>query len=105
METKHTPGPWVSTIATETTHKEIFIGPTDNITIDPLCKLPLTNEFKPNQQANTKLIAAAPDLLETLQGLFEHCCMIHKHWGENSNNKEADIAIKAALSAIKKATE
>lgn len=28
-------------------------------------------------------------LERALRGLFEHCAMIHKHWGENSNTKQA----------------
>jgi hypothetical protein len=98
METKHTPGPWVSTIATETTHKEIFIGPTDNITINPLCKLPLPNEFKPNQEANAKLIAAAPDLLEALQRLMA-CPAINL----DSNEAEDIEAYRQATNAVTKA--
>ncbi len=49
------------------------------------------------------LIAAAPDLLAALQGLFGHCAMVHKHWGENANQKEADAAIQAARDALAKA--
>lgn len=47
--------------------------------------------------------AAAPELLEALERLFENCEMAHKHWGDNSNQREADAAIKAAHSAVKKA--
>lgn len=43
------------------------------------------------------------DMLEALEGLFKHCSMIHKHWGENSNAKKADEAIKFAQAAIAKA--
>lgn len=57
-----------------------------------------------NHAANSRLIAAAPDMLEALNGLFEHCSMIHKHWGDNSNQKEAENAIKKARAAINKAT-
>lgn len=39
-------------------------------------------------------------LEQALRGLFEHCAMIHKHWGENSNTKQADEAIKFAQSLI-----
>ena len=45
----------------------------------------------------------APELLEALKGLFEHCAMVHNQWGDNSNQKEADNAIKAARAAISKA--
>ena len=47
--------------------------------------------------------ASAPQLLESLQALFEHCSMPHKRWGENSNQREADAAIQAALQAIESA--
>lgn len=50
--------------------------------------------------ANARLIACAPDLLAAIKGLFEHCVMAHKHWGEGSNQKEADAAIAAGLAAI-----
>jgi len=53
--------------------------------------------------ANANLIAAAPDMAEALRGLFEHCAMVHKHWGDNCNRKEADAAIQAARAALEKA--
>lgn len=43
------------------------------------------------------------ELLQALEGLFEHCAMVHKHWGESSNAKEAHAAIKFAQDAIRKA--
>ena len=54
--------------------------------------------------ANAQLITAAPEMLEALKSLFEHCAMVHKHWGENSNQKEADAAIAAARAVIAKTT-
>lgn len=42
-------------------------------------------------------------LIEGLRGLFEHCAMVHKHWGEGSNQKEADAAIAAARAALEAA--
>lgn len=36
------------------------------------------------------------ELLSALQGLFEHCAMIHKHWGEGSNAQAAQQAIEHA---------
>ena len=50
-----------------------------------------------------ELIAAAPDLLEALESLFENCAMVHKKWGDDFNQKEADAAIKQAKAAIAKA--
>jgi hypothetical protein len=55
---------------------------------------------KPTREANARLLAAA---LEALKSLFEHCAMVHMHWGENSNQKEADAAIAAARAVIAKA--
>lgn len=57
------------------------------------------------QSANARLIAAAPELLAALQSLFDHCAMVHKHWGEGCNQKQADAAIAAGRAAIIKATE
>jgi hypothetical protein len=54
-------------------------------------------------EPNARLIAAAPELLAALAGLFEHCAMIHKHWGDGDNQQQADAAIDAALAAIAKA--
>ena len=42
---------------------------------------------------NTSLVAA-------LEGLFEHCAMIHKHWGDGANAKQANEAITAAQEAL-----
>ena len=45
-----------------------------------------------------------PTLLDALNGLFEHCAMVHKHWGDGNNQKEANAAIEAARAAIAAAT-
>jgi hypothetical protein len=52
---------------------------------------------------NARMMAAAPDMLAAIEGLFEHCAMVHKRWGEGHNQREADAAIKAAHAAIAKA--
>jgi hypothetical protein len=57
----------------------------------------------PNSEANARLIVAAPELLDALEGLFRECEMVHKHWDDGSNNKQADSAIAAARLAIAKA--
>lgn len=56
------------------------------------------------EQANARLIAAAPELLSALEALFENCVMIHKYGGSADNTKEADEAINAARAAIQNAT-
>lgn len=47
-----------------------------------------------------RLISAAPDLLASLESLFEHCVMVHSKWGEGCNQREANAAIAAARAAI-----
>jgi len=49
------------------------------------------------------IIAAAPDLLAALEGLFEQCAMIHRHWGDGDNIKAADAAVDTARAAMAKA--
>lgn len=49
------------------------------------------------------LFAAAPDLLAALRDLYDQCAMVRKHWGDGSNQAEADNAIRAGQAAIAKA--
>jgi hypothetical protein len=56
MKTKHTPGPWVVGYTAETA------------TVDAECRMICELEnYYGDEDANAKLIAAAPDLLEALQ--------------------------------------
>lgn len=57
--------------------------------------------FRPNEDY-VRAIVTLPEILEAVENLFEHCAMVHKHWGDGSNQKEADEAIKAARAAIAK---
>ena len=40
------------------------------------------------------------ELLAALDGLFEHCFMCQKRWGDNNNAKEAHAAIAYAAAAM-----
>lgn len=42
----------------------------------------------------------AASLETALRDLFTHCVMIHRHWGEGSNQKEADAAIATARALV-----
>ena len=90
-KTKHTPGPWRIGDAGMT----IFGPPNGNPAPEVIATL--------RKKTNGPLIAAAPELLKALKALYEHCAMVHKHWGDGSNQREADNAIKSGFTAIAKA--
>lgn len=58
---------------------------------------------KISKTLNAALIERNAELVVALNGLFEHCAMPHKHWGEGSNAKQADAAIAYARAALAKA--
>lgn len=96
---QHTEGPWIC-------HSGMVWkadGSPDGIPIARMAREPGNGTLPTERDANARLIAAAPEMLKALEGLFEQCEMVHKHWGENSNTREADRAIKAAQEVIKKA--
>jgi len=99
----HTPGPW----AVERPYGEpgMYVAAPSSALV---CKLyPVDGRYVADQlesvEANARLIAAAPELLAALRGLFEHCAMVHKQWGEGSNAREAEAAEDAARAALAKA--
>lgn len=49
--------------------------------------------------------ALADEMLAALKGLFEHCAMIQRHWGDGSNSRESSAAIAAAEAVIAKAEQ
>jgi hypothetical protein len=69
-------------------------------------------------EANAEFLASAVDiaaerdklkkqnteLLDTMKALFKNCAMINNKWGEGSNQKESDVAIKAGKALILEAT-
>lgn len=102
----HTQGQWEVLPGKDATGDETlcirgngeFIATMDVVSIDGApYRLP------DNGEANARLIAAAPELLEAMESLFEHCEMVHKHWGDGDNTKEANAAIEAGKAAIAKA--
>ena len=95
MQTKHTQGEWTPQIGTLTTS----IRDERNIAICEIKNLSLPNEF----EANAKLIAAAPDLLEALKSLQAILCDCEGNpCFEGSEGDE--IVAQKAFETIKKAT-
>lgn len=90
--TSHTPGPWF--VGGETDHGEILICSDARPTIcavDPGAREWCT-------QANARLIAAAPDLLDALQSILPDA--VANHVG----GPDTELRINSARAAITKAT-
>ena len=105
--TKHTPGQWhigsgngEGSIFADNGRTRFEIGGT---TLYPICQVNRKWEDE-EDEANARLIAAAPELLQAILDLFRECAIVHKYWGDGANTKEADAAIKRAKDAIAKAT-
>jgi hypothetical protein len=101
MSTQHTPGPWFENVVPTSAGSAITIQSADHriaiIYVDGIRKgiddeLPRSIE----NRANARLIAAAPDLLEALQGF-------QKAWDENRLLTSDEAA--SIRAAIAKATE
>lgn len=100
MTDQHTPGPWeVQRMGS----KQFIWDCAPYPGSVPIAEV-IAGRYVGEKARNARLIAAAPDLLTALNGLFEHCAMVHKHWGDGNNQKEADAAIAAARAAIAAAT-
>jgi len=96
----HTPGDWIACPGNKDGKRHIRIETRgEENGLEPVATL-----TGPDREANAALIAAAPDLLAALEALFEHCAMVHKHWGDGCNRDQAAAAEKAARAAIAKAT-
>lgn len=54
------------------------------------------------REEHNALFNSHAELLAALEGLFRECVMIHKHWGDNCNQPQADAAKAAAHAAIAK---
>ena len=97
-QTQHTPGPWSYNRA-EGGYQGHFISTGDCI----ICDLPDAEDFlavkraAPQTEANARLIAAAPDMLEALR-LCERAL-------EERDAEQETYAAKKARAAIAKATD
>jgi hypothetical protein len=47
-------------------------------------------------------LVSQQEVISVLERLFENCAMVHKHWGDNSNQKEADKATEDAKALLAK---
>jgi hypothetical protein len=95
----HTPGPW-------TYSRHYGSEPKGHIFMERAvgaCVIELHGAAAMPQDvldAHGRVMAAAPALLAALEALFEHCAMVHKHWGDGANTAEADAAMRAGRAAL-----
>lgn len=93
MKTKHTPGPWI--VGTFPT------GASDVRSADSeicLCK----SDFEDNQ-ANARLIAAAPDLLEALEFALADMNRCKAHFMKTRDFGVSELALGLVEQAVRKA--
>jgi hypothetical protein len=90
----HMPGPWVVTRGTEWWDREVWTGGPSYT--QPICKLSESESERSQIEANARLIANAPELLEALKDLLAYL-------QEGIGDYESGEAFKARL-AIAKAT-
>lgn len=92
-QSKHTPGPW---------HINRFKG--DNFRVSPHeygCSRPYRIAELINNEANAHLIAAAPELLEALEGLVNVVSNWEEKYGEGASNITAYFDAKKAIAKAK----
>ena len=98
---KHTPAPWaLHRNGFSTIYVEAKIG---NGMIQEVAACGPTNEGQEQQEANAKLIAAAPELLEALKELDECYCQVGNYLTKEERHHHRMTLIKARA-AIEKAT-
>ena len=90
---KHTPGPWIIGRWDLMPQNHIRIHTTDDLFIAEL------GEFADNREANARLIAAAPELLEALQKIFNLEPLANGLTPTEYQDCIDDIAIKAIAKA------
>ena len=98
METKHTPGPWNAHSI-----KKSAAPPYTPVSATTLIAQVYSTAFGDHEQseANARLIAAAPDLLEAVKRLLPDVLWVADYWA-NDPDKDGDIVF--ARAAIAKAT-
>ena len=97
----HTPGPWTydEQLADSGNKETEMVGESEHL-YEPVCVIPhddITEEGEREIQANARLIAAAPDLLEALRGVLD----IGKR---DLTNPKYDGFFESARRAVQKAT-
>jgi hypothetical protein len=98
-EVKHTPGPWQ--VERDRQHAQVFhvVGPSEIVMgLDGICSPHRLNDRTFNEdEANMRLIAAAPDLLEALKQVMGWVESWSPNFVEDEEWPEAKYYINAAI--------
>jgi len=96
---KHTPGPWI--VSDET--RENFVWILDENSDTGVCMVHTDTDSKDESDANARLIAAAPELLEALESMLDY---LKRQAKENSRREWAlhNAHAEFMRNAIAKAT-
>lgn len=98
MNAQHTPGPWVAGYGDAVGIGEVYgVGIDTEPDWTAVCMLSLSENVNETDEANARLIAAAPDLLFCLQVICEHA-------GEDFERLDAMLHLSEAKKAIAMAT-
>lgn len=97
MNTKHTPGPWVADTGyiSEVRGRQLAVIKKHATRNQTICLVTPTSTMSIEDDTNARLIAAAPELLEALQLMYDLA-----YSGQSAGNDDLD----KAFSTIKKAT-
>jgi hypothetical protein len=87
---EHTPAPWRVWKDMDPKEPRQIVGPSD----DFVCVI---DEINTNNDANARLIAAAPELLRALQALEGYTDVFTEHYGRTSRGAEVLAQAKAAI--------
>jgi len=112
MDKKYTPAPWTARIDPTGEHWHIDHKNTGNAkdaTCNGWTSLAIVFnaggwEDDPEGEANARLIASAPELLEALQECIDELFLIHSKYGDHQNAIDHCPALGKGELAIQKAT-
>jgi hypothetical protein len=107
MDTKHTPGPWEVRCGQETNRPRAIVAPNDTGPggVGSIVRWNgIGFPSSPAAQANARLIAAAPDMLEALQEIADGLANTGSTPGQWMTRIRKDDAWRIAAAAIRKAT-
>lgn len=95
----HTPAPWQVMFSTSVDGK-VCLAIWDARTVEgqigsPICKISPIETVNESDKANAQLIAAAPELLETLKALYEYCQFWNLALGSGIIDKTEETIKKA----------